>query len=86
MWQTLRAAAGYIGIRVARRLLAERQEVVCFISVIRSYDVLLKKGRLASLQLRRGSELVLTALPLPGAVSRALLAMNWGTVLGRELG
>ena len=55
-------AAGFIGFHVARRLLADRHEVVGLDSVNQYYDVRLKEGRLGLLQQHRHFEFVRAAL------------------------
>src|SRR5438874_10639767 len=58
-------AAGFIGFHVARRLLADRHEVVGLDSVNQYYDVRLKEGRLGLLQQHRHFEFVRTSLADP---------------------
>src|SRR2546426_8611329 len=63
-------AAGFVGFHVARRLLADGQEVVGLDSVNHYYDVRLKEGRLALLHEHRSFEFVRTALADPEAMNQ----------------
>src|SRR5712691_7446775 len=63
-------AAGFIGFHVARRLLADRHEVVGLDSVNHYYDVRLKEGRLALLHENRTVEFVRATLADPEAMNQ----------------
>ena len=63
-------AAGFIGFHVARRLLADRHEVVGLDSVNSYYDVRLKEDRLALLHQYRTFEFVRATLADPEAMNQ----------------
>src|SRR5256714_6494873 len=63
-------AAGFVGFHVARRLLAERHEVVGLDSVNHYYDVRLKEARLAILLQHRNFEFVRAGLADPEAMNQ----------------
>ena len=63
-------AAGFIGFHVARRLLADRHDVVGLDSVNSYYDVRLKEDRLALLHQHRTFEFVRAALADPEAMNQ----------------
>src|SRR5438874_167173 len=74
-------AAGFIGFHVARRLLADRHEVVGLDSVNHYYDVRLKEGRLALLQSHRSFEFVRAALADPEAMNQLFDRCDFGRVI-----